>query len=74
MAEWQQNGDGRIGNTAEPFDVPVGHFFHGPKGRVILGLQRRRCSLMGFCPNRSSVLAGDQKSQTRGHGLTGKEA
>jgi len=53
MAEWQEKGAGRIGNTAEPFDAPVGHFFRNPEGRGSLGLWRPyasatdRSSLMG---------------------------
>ena len=74
MAKWQKKGEGRIGNTAEPFDAPVSHFSRSPEGREIFGLRRRYSSLMGFSPHRSSFLAGDQKSQRRGHGIPGKEA
>jgi len=50
MAEWQEKGEGRIGNTAEPFDAPVGHFSRSPKGRGPFGLWRCRSSLMGVKP------------------------
>jgi len=33
MAEWQEKGDGRIGDTAETFADPVGHFSRNPTGR-----------------------------------------
>jgi len=36
MAEWQEKGAGRIGNTTEPFDAPVGHFSRSLKGRGLL--------------------------------------
>jgi hypothetical protein len=81
MAKWQKKGEGRIGNTAEPFDAPVSHFSRSPEGRAIFGLRRSHAvatnhsSLMGFSLHRSSsFLAGDQKSQRRGHGILGKEA
>jgi hypothetical protein len=70
MAEWKKKGAGRIGNTAEPFDAPVGHFSRNPKGRGSFGLWRRRSSLMGYSsPHRSSLLAGDQNPQRRGHAI-----
>jgi len=31
MAEWQEKGDGRIGNIAEPFDEPLGQSSRNPK-------------------------------------------
>jgi hypothetical protein len=70
MTEWQEKGDGRIGNTAEPFDTPVGHFSRNPKGRGSFALWRRRSSLMGYSsPRRSSLLASDQNPQRRGHAI-----
>jgi hypothetical protein len=30
MAGWQEKGEGRIGNTAKPFDEPAGHFNRNP--------------------------------------------
>ena len=69
MAEWQEKGDGRIGNTAEPFDAPVGHFSRNPKGRASFGPWRRRSSLMGYSPHRSSLLTRNQNPQRRGHGM-----
>jgi hypothetical protein len=69
MAEWQEKGDERIGNTVEPFDTPVGHFSRNPKGRGPFGLWRRHSSLMGLSPHRSSLLARNQNSQRRGHAI-----
>jgi len=46
MAEWQENGAGRIGNTDKPFDAPDGHFSRNPKGRGPFGRWRRCSSLM----------------------------
>jgi hypothetical protein len=70
MAEWQEKGDGRIGNTAEPFDTPVGHFSRNPKGRGSFGPWRRRSSLMGYSsPHRSSLLARNQNPLRRGHAI-----
>ncbi|HEY5084232.1 MAG TPA: hypothetical protein VII48_06925, partial [Rhizomicrobium sp.] len=63
MAEWQEKDGRRIGNTAEPFDKPVGHFSRSPKGRGSFGLWQRRSSLMGhLSPLRSSLLAREPKS------------
>jgi len=59
MIEWQEKGEGRIGNTAEPFDAPVDHFSRSPKGRGPFGLWRRRSSLMGFAP--TSLLTPGQR-------------
>jgi hypothetical protein len=36
MAGWQEKNEGRIGNTAEIFDAPAGHFFRSPSGRGLL--------------------------------------
>jgi hypothetical protein len=70
MAEWQEKGDGCIGNTAEPFDAPVGHFSRNPKGRGSFGLWRRHSSLMGYAsPHRSSFLARNQNPLRRGHAV-----
>jgi len=70
MIEWKEKGAGRIGNTAEPFDAPVGHFSRNPKGRWSFGLWRRRSSLMGNSSlHRSSLLARDQNPQRRGHAI-----
>ncbi|HWF65083.1 MAG TPA: hypothetical protein VN685_10765 [Rhizomicrobium sp.] len=69
MAEWQEKGEGRIGNTAEPFDEPVGQFSRNPKGRGPFGFWRRPSSLMGLSPHRFSLLAKSQNSQRRGHAI-----
>jgi hypothetical protein len=70
MAEWQEKGAGRIGNTAEPFDAPVGHFSRNPKGRVSFAPWLRHSPLMGYSsPHRSSFLARNQNLQRRGHGI-----
>jgi len=70
MAEWQEKDGGRIGNTAEPFDAPVGHFSRNPKGRGSFGLWRRRSSLVGCSsPPRSSLLARNQNPLRRGHAI-----
>jgi len=70
MAEWQEKGAGRIGNTAEPFDAPVGHFSRNSKGRGDFGFWRRPSSLMGYSsPPRSSLLARNQNPQRRGHAM-----
>ena len=50
MAEWQEKREGRIGNTAECFDAPVGHFSRSPKGRGPFGPWRCHSSLMGVKP------------------------
>jgi hypothetical protein len=67
MVEWKEKGEGRIGNTAKPFDTPVGHFSRNPKGRGSFGPWRRHSSLMGLSPQRSSLLARNQNPQRRGH-------
>ena len=59
MAEWKEKGVGRIGNTAEPFDTPVGYFSRNPKRRGSFGPWRRR----------SSLLARNQNSQRRGRAI-----
>jgi hypothetical protein len=59
MAEWQEKCLGRIGNTAEHFDAPVGHFSRSPKGRGPFDLWRRRSSLMGVMP--TSLLTPGQR-------------
>jgi len=59
MIEWQEKGDGRIGNTAEPFDAPVSHFSRSPEGRGPFDLWRRRSSLMGCSP--TSLLTPSQR-------------
>jgi hypothetical protein len=59
MAEWQKEGEGRIGNTAEPCDAPVGHFPRNPKGRGPFDRRRRHASLMGMTP--TSLLAPGQR-------------
>jgi hypothetical protein len=76
MAEWKEKGTGRIGNTAEPFDEPGGHFSRNPKGRGSFGLWRshavatNRSSLMGYAsPHRSSFLARGQNPRRRGHAI-----
>src|ERR1700729_1329166 len=70
MAEWKEKGVGRIGNTAEPFDTPVGYFSRNPKRRGSFGPWRRRPSLMGYAsPHRSSLLARNQNSQRRGRAI-----
>jgi len=70
MVEWQKKGEGRIGNTAEPFDAPIDHFSRSPKGRGSFDLWRRRSSLMGSSsPHRSSLLASGQNPQRRGHAI-----
>jgi hypothetical protein len=48
MPEWQEKSEGRIGNTAELFDAPIGHFSRSPKGRGPFGRWRCRSSLMYF--------------------------
>ena len=42
MVEWKEGSAGRIGNTAELPDVPVGHFGPIPKGRAGFGRPVRR--------------------------------
>jgi hypothetical protein len=42
MAEWKEGSAGRIGNTAELPDVPVGHFGPITKGRDGFGRPVRR--------------------------------
>ena len=82
MAEWQEKCAGRIGNTAEPFDAPVGHFPRNPKGRGAFApwlshaVATNRSSLMGYASpsiatayGRSSLLARDQNPQRRGHAI-----
>jgi len=59
MTRWQEKREGRIGNTAERFDAPAGHFSRSPKGRGPFVLWRRRSSLMGAVP--TSLLASCQK-------------
>jgi len=48
MAEWQEKSEGRIGNTAELFDTPAGHFSRSPSGRGPFALRLCRSSLMGY--------------------------
>ena len=45
MPGWQESREGRIGNTAERFDAPVGHVFPQPEGT------------RSFCPLAASLVA-----------------
>ena len=42
MADWQERSDGRIGNTAELRDEPVGHFRLIPRDAVTPSPRTRR--------------------------------
>jgi hypothetical protein len=62
MVAWQEKSEGRIGNTAELFDAPGGHFSRSPKGRGRFARWLCRSSLMGYSPHRSSLRATGQNA------------
>jgi len=63
MAEWQEKGDGRIGNTAEPFRRTSRPFFPQPEGtRVFWPLATSLVAHGLYKP--TSLLAPGQKPKS----------
>jgi len=71
MGEWKEGSAGRIGNTAELPDAPVGHFGPIPEGRDGFGRPVRRAA-WPMAPHRPARLSCriDKIRQRRGHAVT----